>query len=167
MNEKRSVAFLLLLMTLACGGPEGEGSPPRVSQQPEQSPTTNGLKPVVQVWKSPTCGCCAAWVEHLRASGYPVQVEDVADMSAVKRDLAIPGHLTSCHTAQVGGYALEGHVPADAIDRLLAERPEVAGISVPGMPVGAPGMEVPGRAADPYAVISFTSAGDQEVFEQR
>ena len=123
-------------------------------------------KPVVHVWKSPTCGCCAAWVKHLKAAGYPVEVEDVQDINTIKRARGIPSGAWSCHTAEVDGYLVEGHVPAATIDRVLAEHPAVAGVAVPGMPMGSPGMEVPGRKADPYQVVSFTAQGEMKLYEQ-
>jgi hypothetical protein len=123
-------------------------------------------KPVVHVWKSPTCGCCALWVEHLKAAGYPVEVEDVADINAVKRARGIPVRAWSCHTAEVDGYLVEGHVPAATIDRVLAEHPEVAGVAVPGMPMGSPGMEMPGMEPQPYEVVTFTRQGQLELYEQ-
>ncbi len=115
----------------------------------------------VTVYKTATCGCCAAWVEHLRTAGFTVAVEDVVDLAAVKDTLGIPAGLGSCHSARVGGYVVEGHVPAEDVARLLATRPDgVTGIAVPGMPSGSPGMEVPGRPADPYDVIAFGPAGE-------
>lgn len=120
----------------------------------------------VQVWKSPSCGCCSGWVDHMREAGFEVEVHDVADMQAVKAEHGIPGELGSCHTALVGGYLVEGHVPAADVERLLAERPAVDGIAVPGMPVGSPGMEVPGRPADRYRVIAFTGSGGRSVFAE-
>ncbi len=121
-------------------------------------------KPTITVYKSPTCGCCTAWIEHLRAEGYEVIAEDVDNLAVIKAELGVAPHLTSCHTALVDGYVVEGHVPAGDIDRLLAERPEIAGLSAPGMPIGSPGMEMPGRAADPYDVLAFDLAGRTTVF---
>jgi hypothetical protein len=123
-------------------------------------------KPVVHVWKSATCGCCEGWVKHLEAAGYPVEVENVQDVNAIKRERGIPGSAWSCHTAEVDGYLIEGHVPAATVDRVLAERPQVAGVAVPGMPMGSPGMEMPGMEADPYQVMSFTAQGRLELYEQ-
>lgn len=102
-----------------------------------------GRKPPLAVWKSPTCGCCQDWVDHVRAAGFEVAVHDVGN-TAMRRRLGIPMQLGSCHTAQVGGYAIEGHVPAGDIWRLLRERPDpqqVVGLVVPGMPIGSPGMD--------------------------
>ena len=115
--------------------------------------------PLVTVYKSPTCGCCAAWVDHLRASGFTVETVDVADLDAVKRQYGIPDSLASCHTAVVGGYVVEGHVPAEDVRRLLAERPEAGGLAVPGMPVGSPGMEAPDGRTEPYAVLLVDDGG--------
>ena len=119
---------------------------------------------VVQVYKSPTCGCCGDWVEHLREHGFTVEVIDQPNMNAVKSELGLPRDMASCHTARIAGYLVEGHVPAEDIERLLAERPDVAGLAVPGMPVGSPGMEVEGRAADPYEVLAFERDGSTSVW---
>lgn len=118
----------------------------------------------VTVDKTPTCGCCRAWVDDLRARGFRVEAVDRDDLTMVKAANGVPGELQSCHTATVGGYVVEGHVPAGDIRRLLAERPAVAGIAVPGMPVGSPGMEVPGTPAERYDVLSFDRAGAIRTF---
>src|SRR5256885_16870952 len=99
--------------------------------------------PAVQVFKSTTCECCAKWVEHLRAHGFAVRVTDVPDVGRVKREHGVPERLASCHTALVGGYFVEGHVPAEDLKRLLVKRPRIAGLGLPGMPIGSPGMEGP------------------------
>jgi hypothetical protein len=104
---------------------------------------------------------------HLQANGYTVKTVDVADMDAVKRHFGVAPQFEGCHTATVDGYLLEGHVPADLIGRLLKERPEVAGLSVPGMPVGSPGMEVPGRQPEPYDVLAFDKDGRASVYAHR
>ena len=114
--------------------------------------------PEVAVTKDPSCGCCEAWVEHLRKDGFRVKVTDAA-VNPLKVRLGVPRELASCHTAQVGGYVVEGHVPAAAIRRLLAERPSGTGLAVPGMPVGSPGMEVDGIVPVTYDVILFGPAG--------
>lgn len=125
------------------------------------SPTSG----VVQVWKSPTCGCCSAWVDHLRAAGFTVEVTDVDDIARVKREMGVPGSLQSCHTALVDGYVVEGHVPAADVRRLLAERPDVAGLAVPEMPIGSPGMEM-GDQHEPYEVQTFTADGAVAVYSE-
>ena len=104
---------------------------------------------------------------HLRASGFEVRVENVDDVAPIKRRFQVPDALQSCHTAAVGDYVVEGHVPADLIQRLLRERPAVIGLAVPGMPVGAPGMEAPGRASERYDVLTFDRSGRTTVFAHR
>jgi len=121
------------------------------------APLSAEPKPEVQVYKSPTCGCCETWVEHLRAEGFTVRTNDVADVTPIKLENGVAPELSACHTAFVGGYVVEGHVPASDIRRLLAERPAVAGLAVPGMPVGSPGMEGPRPV--PYEVLSFGARG--------
>jgi hypothetical protein len=106
-------------------------------------------------------------VGHLRQHGFRVTVDDRTSLDAVKRRHGVPADLESCHTALVDGYVVEGHVPADLVVRLLRERPRVAGLAVPGMPVGSPGMEVPGRAAEPYRVLAFDRRGNRHVFATR
>jgi hypothetical protein len=123
--------------------------------------------PEVIVCKSPTCGCCAEWVAHLRRHGFRAKTEDLADLQPVKMRHGVPAELRSCHTALVGGYVVEGHVPADVIERLLRERPPVVGVTVPGMPVGSPGMEVPGGRAERYQVLTFDRGGKTGVFATR
>lgn len=123
--------------------------------------------PLVTVTKSPSCGCCADWVEHMRAAGFEVEVEDVSQgaLYRLKARLGLTPELASCHTATVGGYVIEGHVPAADVRRLLAERPEARGLAVPGMPVGSPGMEQ-GDRFDPFAVMAFTDDGRASVFSR-
>ncbi|MBA1158846.1 DUF411 domain-containing protein [Microvirga mediterraneensis] len=117
--------------------------------------------PKVVVTKDPNCGCCGGWVDHLKAAGFPVEVVTTPQVNRVKVRLGVPDDLASCHTAEVGGYVIEGHVPADAIKRLLAEKPQAKGLAVPGMPVGSPGMEVTGVANDTYDVVLFGSSGQK------
>jgi hypothetical protein len=114
-------------------------------------------QPSITVHKDPNCGCCSGWVQHLQKAGFTVQAVDTAELDAVKTRLGVPGDLAACHTAQVAGYIVEGHVPAAALKRLLAEKPNAAGLAVPGMPVGSPGME--GGTPEPYDVILFGPAG--------
>lgn len=120
--------------------------------------------PTVQVYKTPTCGCCANWVKHLQANGFATQVMDLASLDEVKAKHNVPGPAQSCHTATVDGYVLEGHVPAADVRRLLKERPAVLGLAVPGMPVGSPGMEVPNAKPMPYSVMSFDRRGQLTVY---
>ena len=118
----------------------------------------------ITVYKSASCGCCAKWVDHLRAGGFAPTVHDEEDMDAIKDSMGVPGAVRSCHTAVVGRYVIEGHVPVDDIRRLLADRPAVLGLAAPGMPKSAPGMAVAGDAAEPYEVVSFTKDGKSAVF---
>jgi hypothetical protein len=124
-------------------------------------------KPVATatVYKSPTCGCCAKWNEHMRTSGFAVTSNDEPDMAAVKDKHGVPQKLRSCHTALVGGYVIEGHVPADVIRKLLRERPAVVGIAAPGMPNGSPGMEGPTK--DTYQILTFDKTGATTVYATR
>ncbi len=117
------------------------------------------------VYKSPTCGCCKKWVAHLRKNGFDVEVHEQYNVTPMKDKLGVPKRLRSCHTAKVGGYIVEGHVPADVVTRLLEEKPQIAGVAVPGMPMGSPGME--GFRKDPYDIISFTDTGKMGVFANR
>lgn len=115
--------------------------------------------PLVTVTKDPSCGCCEGWADHIRAAGFPVQVVESAELDSLKRRLGVPAELASCHTAEVDGYVIEGHVPAAALRRLLAERPVATGLAVPGMPAGSPGMDFPGVDPEHYDVILFEPAG--------
>jgi hypothetical protein len=120
--------------------------------------------PAITVYKDPSCGCCTKWVDHLRAAGLKPAVRDRSDMDALKDSLGVPVSLRSCHTAVVGKFVIEGHVPADDLKRLVARAPKgVLGIAVPDMPAGAPGMEMPGRR-DRYDVIAFSANGTTSVF---
>ena len=114
------------------------------------------------VHKSPYCGCCAKWIEHVRKHGFTVKVVETEEMMAVKKRLGVPGELASCHTTEADGYFVEGHVPAADIKRLLAQKPKAAGIAVPGMPPGSPGME--SDRAEPYATVIVRRDGTTSVF---
>ena len=111
--------------------------------------------PTMTVYHDPNCGCCGGWVAHMRRAGFQVQVIDTDDLAAIKTRFRVPSDLASCHTAEVDGYVIEGHIPALAIQRLLAEKPAAAGLAVPGMPTGSPGMEAPGAPNEIYDVILF------------
>jgi hypothetical protein len=119
-------------------------------------------KPTITVYKDPSCGCCKSWIEHLIKHGYRVDAKDTPEMPGIKRSLGVPDRLSACHTAIVNGYLIEGHVPAADIARLLKEKPKVAGLAVPGMPMGSPGMEGPQKQH--YQVFSFDKAGKTKVF---
>jgi hypothetical protein len=111
--------------------------------------------PRILVHKDPNCGCCSGWVEHVRSAGFDTHLNELSDLAPIKSRLAVPPALSSCHTAEVDGYVIEGHVPASAIRRLLAERPSATGLAVPGMPTGSPGMEVSGTPDETYDVVLF------------
>ena len=120
--------------------------------------------PTVQVYKSPTCGCCANWVKHLQQHGFTTRVTETDDVASIKTQRGVPARVQSCHTAVVDGYVIEGHVPAADVQRLLKERPAVVGIAVPGMPIGSPGMEVPGQKPQAYDVVAFDKQGQVRIF---
>jgi hypothetical protein len=125
-----------------------------------------GQGPAVDVRKDATCGCCSQWVEHLRRNGFAARSTNMAleQLNELKTIRGIPQNVRSCHTALVGGYVVEGHVPADDVKRLLKERPAIVGIAVPGMPLGSPGMEVSSGLVQPYDVIAFAKDGSTRVF---
>ena len=119
----------------------------------------------ITVFRSPTCDCCGQWIEHLEAAGFQVQDQITADMDSIKQQYGVPADLATCHTAIADGYVIEGHVPATDVERLLATQPNLAGIAVPGMPMGSPGMEM-GEQKDPYSVLAFTREGRTTVFSE-
>lgn len=170
-------ALAVALALGACTGSEAQ-SPRQANVADERTDTsaTAGTRDVeavsegdrfasVTVYKSPTCGCCSEWVEYLEENGFTVRVTDMPDVMPMKQRLGLPRDLSSCHTAVVGGYVVEGHVPADVMKRLLTEKPDVTGIAVPGMPIGSPGMEVPGRVPEAYDVVAFDRRGGRHVFQ--
>ena len=128
------------------------------------TPAAADDRPVITVYKSPACGCCGAWVEHLKKNGFDARVHEVPDATLYRAKYGVPEALGSCHTAVAGGYAIEGHVPAADIKRLLSERPKARGIADPGMPLGSPGM--PGPRKDPYETLLFDASGKYVVFER-
>jgi hypothetical protein len=149
----RIAAILVTGLLLTLGG--------AASIAGRQAPVT------VEVYKSPTCGCCSKWVDHLREHKFTVRTTDTDQVEAVKNKHGVPTAARSCHTALVAGYVIEGHVPAADLQRLLKERPAIVGLAVGGMPVGSPGMEgPPGRPADPYDVLSFDKNGRTAVFSR-
>jgi len=117
---------------------------------------------VVKVYKSPTCGCCGKWIEHLEAAGFKVEATDVQSVQPIKASNGVTPRLASCHTALVDGYVIEGHVPAEDVKRLLKERPKISGLAVPEMPIGSPGMEGPNP--ERYDVIAFGGEKGETVF---
>ncbi len=123
--------------------------------------SATGSLPKMVVTKDPDCGCCTGWVDHVRAAGFEVDVIESPDINRLKARLGVPQALASCHTAEIGGYVIEGHVPAATIKRLLAEKPQAKGLAVPGMPAGSPGMEVEGMEPDTYEVVLFGPSGER------
>lgn len=137
-------------------------APAPAAQLPAASRQASATRMVV--YKSPTCGCCGSWVTYARRNGFQVEVHDVADVSEIKASAGVPADAQSCHTTQIGGYFVEGHVPVEDIRRMLAERPDIRGIAAPGMPAGSPGMETPDGRRDRYAVRAVRRDGSSYVF---
>jgi hypothetical protein len=127
--------------------------------------TLQAAGPTITVYKTPTCGCCGQWVQHLKAAGFTVVVNDVPNTDSYARQYGVPEALRSCHTAVVDGYTIEGHVPAADIQRLLKEKPKAKGLAVPGMPMGSPGMDAGGRR-DKYSVLLFQADGKTTVYKE-
>ena len=134
---------------------------------PRLARAMTGAAPIpLTVYKSPSCGCCKNWVTHMQGAGFAVKVIDMDDLTAVKKNAGVPQKLQSCHTALVGAYVVEGHVPADLVKKMLAQKPQITGLAVPGMVTGSPGMEM-GDSKDPYDVIAFDRAGKTTIFAKR
>lgn len=131
---------------------------------PSSSASSGALIPI-KVYKDPNCGCCKAWVKHLEANGFKVETMDMPDMSMVKQKYGVKSELEACHTAIVGDYVVEGHVPADVIKQMLKDKPAIAGVAVPGMPQGSPGME--SSTKERYNVLTFDRAGRTTVYAQK
>ena len=131
---------------------------------PLGSPVLAATGPTLEVWKMRGCVCCAAWVRHFEAAGFDTVFHELDDLTAIRAEARVPNDLGGCHTARVPGYVVEGHVPLAAVTRLLAERPAVIGLAVPGMPMNSPGMEIEGEKAEPFDVIAFAANGRRSVF---
>lgn len=159
--------FVLTAALPACAG--GEPASPALMEAPAagvaQSPAPAVL-PQLLVHKSPSCGCCVHWVEHMREAGFTVEVRDVDDVQVIKDRVGVPSGKASCHTAEVAGYFIEGHVPAADVKRLLVEAPKARGLTVPGMPAGSPGMEMPDGRVQPYAVELVAGDGSTTEFSR-
>jgi hypothetical protein len=123
--------------------------------------------PAMTIYMSPTCGCCANWVDYVKAAGFKTVVHEEQDMDTVKESLGVPRDMRSCHTAQVDKYLIEGHVPAEDVRKLLAQKPKAAGLAAPGMPASSPGMAVAGEPHTPFDVLLFQRDGKSEVFAHR
>ncbi|MCF6355572.1 MAG: DUF411 domain-containing protein [Candidatus Polarisedimenticolaceae bacterium] len=153
------IALLIAITMTACSESEQ-------SSQAMQAVAAKQALPEITVYKSPTCGCCTAWEEHLIAEGFTVISHQRDDMDSIKQSLGVKPHLASCHTATIGDYVIEGHVPADDIKRLLKERPKVAGLTAPGMPRHSPGMQPPEEKPSGYDVLAFNKKGGTKLFTQ-
>ena len=181
MTKLRIAApVLLLLLVAACGSDEGRTPEAHaasdhalaIGASAASAPSAAvavadlgaGELPTALVYKTPTCGCCSLWVDHLREAGFEVDARDLNDIIPVKIDAGVPPRMSSCHTALIDGYVVEGHIPAEHVKRLLDERPDIVGIAVPGMPIGSPGME--GLGARPYQVLSWDRQGNVEVYAE-
>jgi hypothetical protein len=149
-----------LLAAVLLAGCAGSASQQAAAEQTTGEQTVREMV----VYSSPACGCCGDWVGYVEEHGYTVTVESVQDIAVVKEEHNIPQSAWSCHTALVDGYIVEGHVPIEDIERLLTERPDVVGIAVPRMPVGSPGMEVPGVEPEPFEVVTFDAVGNTEIY---
>lgn len=172
-NAKTSRLLLLAgsaLLTSACSA----ASPAPAAQTaaiaapaPAQAaaPASKRL-PLVKVHKDPNCGCCGGWAEHMQAAGFPVRIHDTGNMLAVKQRLGIGEGMYACHTSEIDGYVVEGHVPVDAIRKLLAERPQARGLVLPGMPIGSPGMESPNGYRQPFTVGLLQMDSSVRAFSQ-
>jgi len=154
------IALLVAVVTTACS--ESEQSFQATEAVAESKPTL----PEITVYKSPTCGCCNDWVTHLEKEGFKVIAHNRDDMDSIKQSFGVKPHLASCHTAIVGDYVIEGHVPAADIKRLLSENSKVAGLAAPGMPRHSPGMQPPGEKPNGYDVLAFNKKGGTKVFTQ-
>jgi len=155
---RRLLALPALVFMAACGNADAA---------PEGDVAVDPQLPALIVYKTATCGCCSGWVEHMRQAGFAVDARDLpgnVELMGVKMDAGVPTDLSSCHTTLVDGYVIEGHVPADQVKRLLAERPAVAGIAAPGMPAGSPGMDVPN--SPPYDIVAWNHDGARSVYAE-
>ena len=125
---------------------------------------TLAAAPDFEVWKMRACGCCTAWAKHFEVAGFRTIIHEVDDVGAIRAAAGVPADLGGCHTGKVAGYVVEGHVPVAAVQRLLAERPAILGLAVPGMPLGSPGMEIEGEPSEPFDVIAFAADGSRTVY---
>jgi len=151
------VSMLFVILLSACDSPQA----PTATTTPDPNTVS---KPLITVYKSATCSCCNRWVSHLEKNGFTVKAIDVPNVTPYKQKSGVTPALASCHTAFVNGYVVEGHVPASDIKRMLKQKPDIKGLSVPAMPVGTPGMEM-GDQKDPYDVVSFDKNGKTKVYK--
>lgn len=169
---RAALACALATTAAACGGSSGDDAAAKAAPAAPAAPgaaapaaAPSADAPLVVVYKDPSCGCCKQWVEHMRQNGFRVEAHDTSGVDGIKDGAHVPAAARSCHTGLVGGYAIEGHVPAEAVRRLLRDHPaDVAGLAVPGMVTGSPGMEGPNPQH--YEVVAFTKDGRTSVYEQ-
>ena len=175
MNVRAPLPAVLLAaviaMAAACApAPEpptpAQAAAPVATPAPPAAPLGEGTFPLLVVHKSPSCGCCGLWVEHMQQAGFQVEVRDTNALNPVKERLGVPDGKGSCHTAEVAGYVIEGHVPAEDVKRLLAQRPDAKGLVLPGMPLGSPGMETPDGRTEPYTVELIADDGTTSAYAQ-
>lgn len=163
MRRNLIIGTSLLILVALAGGLWALGS-----SQNQMTADTNGeavTERTLTVYASPQCGCCDDWVAHMKENGFTTEVRKVDNINAVKKEAGLPRELVSCHTAFIDDYLIEGHVPAKEVTRLLREQPEASGLSVPGMPMGSPGMEIEGRGRDAFDVILFKRDGTRRIYE--
>lgn len=163
MRRNQIIGTTLLILALA-----GLGFwtvAPSSDQLNTDEAATAPLDHTLTVYASPQCGCCEDWVEHMEDNGFTTETRKVDTINDIKQEAGLPRELASCHTAFIDDYLIEGHVPADEVKRLLKEQPDAAGLSVPRMPIGSPGMEMEGRGRDAFDVILFRGDGSRSVYE--
>jgi len=175
MKTYKNIAAILLagLLAVGCSNADdsakatSKASTPAVAESATaQAGNNSSAKPEVVMYKPPTCDCCTGWAEHLRQDGFSVVVKKQEDMDAIKTKFGVSEKLASCHTAIVDGYVIEGHVPAADVDRLLKERPDIVGLTAPGMPMKSPGMQAVGQQPKGYSVLAFDKDGNTTVFHR-
>lgn len=159
-------SLAVLMMSTACARVPEAASETASAAQAAAPVAAADTTPVMIVHKAPSCGCCGLWVEHMQRAGFNVEVRDTDDIGPIKARLGVPYGKGSCHTAEIDGYLVEGHVPADDIRKLLAERPKARGLVLPGMPLGSPGMEMPDGRVQPYTVELVAEDGSTIAFGQ-
>jgi len=162
MTYKTLMGALALsaLLLAACDAPS---STTQIKEPTTQVSQAKQTKEII-MYKSPNCECCDGWAKHLRKAGFTVKVNKRDDMDAIKAANGVPEKLASCHTALIGGYVIEGHVPASDVERLLKERPDIVGLTAPGMPMKSPGMQAVGKQPKNYDVLAFSKDGTSKVF---
>jgi hypothetical protein len=165
MRGLRLLAMAMVMTSVAQAQTPARRSPAPRTPHPAPSAKPDLSSTRVVVYKSPSCGCCGQWVDYMRRSGYTVTVHDQDDVTPVKRAAGVPDEAASCHTAQIGGYVVEGHVPVEAIRRMLREKPNIVGLAVPGMVAGSPGMEM-GNTHPAYNVMAIGRDGHLSVYER-